>query len=56
MASLSGGGVAQYVVDGEDVDKAGFLKNCALCAGALSWCELSMLLGLIWQDNLASCW
>lgn len=36
VASLSGG-VAQYVVDGEDVAvKAGFLKKCALDAGALS--------------------
>ena len=36
IASLSGG-VAQYVVDGEDVAvKAGFLKKCALNVGALS--------------------
>ena len=38
IAALSGG-VSQYVVDGEDVAvKAGFLKKCALNAGALSRC------------------
>lgn len=36
VAALSGG-VAQYMVDGEDVAvKADFLKKCALNAGALS--------------------
>ena len=35
MAQRSGG-VAQYVVDGEDVArKAGFLKKCALSTGAI---------------------
>ena len=38
MAQHSGG-VAQYVVDGEDVAlKAGFLKKCALSTGVIRKC------------------
>ena len=38
MAQRSGG-IAQYVVDGEDVAlKAGYLKKCALSTGAILKC------------------
>ena len=48
------GGVAQYVVDGEDVaQKAGYLKKCALSTGALLRCASHTSTSMLYKARLS---